>query len=201
VQAPDFTTNDPLAAPESGAMPSGLTEEGRPYIGQPDALVTFYEFADFQCPHCKAYTVGPAKDIKQEYVANGKARVVFVNFAFLGDESTAAARAGHCAAQQGKFWEMHDWLFANQGATPNTGAFGHSRLVEFAENLGLDRNAFDTCMIDPATADFVQADKDFGVSKSVNSTPSFLVGETLIPGGSDKEIADLRTALNNASAQ
>lgn len=203
LKAPDFGTAEPVAGgAESGtAIPSGMTEDGRPYLGPADAPVTFYEFADFQCPHCRAYTTGPAKEINRDYVASGKAKLVFVNFAFLGDESTAAARAAHCAAEQGKFWPMHDWLYANQGTTANTGAFNHGKLLELAEKSGLDRNAFETCLNDPATAEFVQADKDFGVAKSVNSTPSFLVGERLIAGGAEKNIEDLRTALDNAATQ
>jgi len=179
------------------AIPTGTTEDGRPFVGNADAPVTIYEFADFQCPHCKAYTVEDSKAIKTDFVARGTARIVFVNFPFLGDESRLAARAALCASEQGNFWDYHDWLFHNQATVSNSGGFSRDRLVQIAEGVGLDTAAFDTCLDDTAMADKVKADQDLGTQYGVNSTPSFLIDDQLLAGPA---LPTLREAIEKAAA-
>lgn len=194
--APAFSSES--AADVAGVgdtIPSGVTADGKPYLGYPQATVTITEFADFQCPHCKAYTMESASEIKKNYVANGKAKIVFMNFAVLGDESLTAAKAAVCATEQGKFWKMHDYLYANQPAISNQGAFNQDNLLAIGEKVGLDKKKMETCMNNEATAKRVQAEKDFGVSKSVDATPSFLIGDVKVAGG---DVAKIREALDHA---
>lgn len=185
------------AAPTGIERPSGVDEDGRPYIGKEDAPVTVYEFADFQCPHCKAFTLDDAPVIKADYVDKGVVKLVFVNFPFMGDESNQAARAALCGSEQGKFWDMHDWLFANQAELSNTGGFSRDRLGEIAENAGLDVEAFKACLEDPAIIDRAKADRDFGGQVGVDSTPSFLINEQLLAG---PNLLSLREAIDQAAA-
>jgi protein-disulfide isomerase len=184
-------------APAGIERPSGVDEDGRPYIGKEDAPVTVYEFADFQCPHCKAFTMDDAPVIKADYVDKGVVKLVFVNFPFMGDESNQAARAALCGSEQGKFWDMHDWLFANQAELSNTGGFSRDRLSEIAESAGLDVEAFNACLVDPAIIDRAKADRDFGGQVGVDSTPSFLINEQLLAGPT---LLSLREAIDQAAA-
>lgn len=179
-------------------LESGMTDDGRPYVGKADAPVTVMEFADFQCPHCRDFSQIDAKAIKTDYVAKGVVKLVWVNFPFLGDESIQAARAATCAGEQGKFWEMHDWLFANQAAASNSGGFAPARLQEMAAGIGLDAEAFGACLDDEATAERVKADRQFGDENGVDSTPSFMIGDTMLKGAT---VQSLRDAIDAAAAQ
>jgi len=182
-------------------LEAGVSEDGYPVLGSADAPVTFYEFADFQCPHCKDHHDIYAKRINRDYVATGKAKMVWVTFAFQGDESINAAKAGYCALDQSpeQFWTLHDWLFENQAAIANTGGFAPARLALMADQIGLDVAAFDACFADPATLERVEAGKAFAIEKGVESTPSFLVGETLVAGTGEENLVPLRQALDTAS--
>lgn len=189
-----------ILPPESASVPAGVetgvTEDGRPYMGSSDAPVTFYEFADFQCSHCRDFSQITAESIKSDFIVPGKARLVWVNFPILGPESTEAAKGGFCAAEQGLFWEYHDWVFANQPFTPNSGRYSRSGLQALAEQVeGLDAAAFGTCLGATATAAKVADDNKMANDRSVQNTPSFLVGETLVVGG---DVAGLREALDAA---
>lgn len=90
-------------------------------IGEPDARITLTAFEDFQCPFCLRFTLLNEPVIIEEYVLTGKVRFEFKHFPILGDESGAAAIAGSCAADQGRFWALHRRLFLAQldaGQTP-----------------------------------------------------------------------------------
>jgi protein-disulfide isomerase len=95
-------------------------------LGDANAPITLEEYADFQCPACGSFARGTIKQIEDKYVANGTVKIVFRHFAFIGEESIRAAEASECANEQGKFWEMYDTLFANQGGE-NVGDFADDK--------------------------------------------------------------------------
>jgi protein-disulfide isomerase len=168
-----------------------MTEDGRPYLGSAAAPVTVYEFADFQCPHCRDFSHLATPTLRDEYIATGRARLVWVNNPILGDESTQAAKAGHCAAEQGEFWAYHDWLFANQAALYNSGAFSTDRLTQMAAAVeGMDATAFGECLSSTEAAEAVSRDQQFGRESGVSQTPSFLVGKTLVEGGDLQKVKE-----------
>jgi protein-disulfide isomerase len=198
---PTILARDPAMGMDQPEF-SGVDADGRPFLGKADAPAVFYEFADFQCPHCREYSLFQGKAIEKDLLATGKAKLVWVGFPFMDDgsgeqESVNAQMAGQCGAQQGKFWEVHDWLFTNQSTIANQGHFNKDQLAIVAEKAGLDTALFATCMEDPKTAEFVQKDKDFAIEKSVNSTPSFYLAATekLYEGAGPQELQDLRAAL------
>src|SRR6266496_2945395 len=121
-------------------MPSGEY-----FLGRADAPVTFEMFGDFQCPACGEFarTVEPA--FIQSYVDTGNVKFVWRDYAWIGDESVAAAQAGRCAGRQGQFWAYHDYLYAHQRGE-NLGQFSAENLEAFGASLGLDSVAFTTCM-------------------------------------------------------
>ncbi|MBV5349878.1 DsbA family protein, partial [bacterium] len=84
----------------------------------------------------------------------------------------------YCAGDQGKFWEMHDLILANQSGE-NQGAFVDSRLMQFAETLKLDMNEFETCFNANKYKDLIQQDMKDGIAGGVQATPSFVMTYTV----------------------
>jgi protein-disulfide isomerase len=120
-------------------------------------------------------------EIVKQYVDTGKVQMVFKHYAFLGPESQWAAVASECAADQGKFWEYHDKLYGSQQGE-NQGAFNKDKLIGFAEELGLDRAAFEECLNSDATLDRVQADVSEGQQLGVRGTPNFFINGKPVSG-------------------
>jgi protein-disulfide isomerase len=121
-----------------------------------------------------------------EYVNSGKVRLAYWHFAFLGEESTWAAEATECAADQDKFWEYHDLLFEKQ-AGENQGAFNKDNLKAFAAEMGLDTAAFDECLDTGKYTEIVQQDTATAQQIGVQSTPSFVVNGQPIIGAQPYE--------------
>lgn len=190
-----------LTYPADKPLPFGKTEDGHPYLGQADAPVTFTEFADFQCPHCKQHNDVFAREIAKTFIETGKAKMVWMTFPILGDgseddESVLASMAGYCALDQGKFWEMHDWLFENQGVAGNQGQFSRDRLRKIAERMALDLTKWDACMDGTDARDKAKKDADRAKEIGIGSTPSFMVGETIVEGTGQDKMAELAAALD-----
>ncbi|HMJ80510.1 MAG TPA: thioredoxin domain-containing protein [Candidatus Dormibacteraeota bacterium] len=143
-------------------------------LGKADAPVTIDVWADFQCPGCGQFTRLVAPQIVDNYVTPGKAKIVYHDYAFLGQESVDAAVAARCAEQQGKFWAYHDYLFANQSGE-NQGAFSRDRLLQIAAAVDLDKTAFTSCLDDPATLQAVQAETQQGYQQGITGTPTIYV--------------------------
>jgi protein-disulfide isomerase len=150
-------------------------------LGDAKAPVTVEVYADFQCPVCGQFDRGTLKQIEDKYVKNGKVRIVFNHYAFIGDESTRAAEASECANAQGKFWEYADTLFNNQ-AGENQGAFSDANLEKFAQQVGLDMDKYRTCMQQNTYLGKVQASTQAGTQRGVNSTPTVFINGQLTRG-------------------
>jgi protein-disulfide isomerase len=107
-------------------------------------------------------------------------RFGYLNFAFLGDESQWAAEAAECAGDQDKFWEFHDYLFSHQNGE-NQGAFSKENLKGFAADMGLDTQAFNTCLDSGKYTQLVTDQTNLGRQLGVQSTPTFAVnGQPLV---------------------
>ena len=119
--------------------------------------VLIRESGDFQCPSCRAFFRSIEPQIRAAYIAPGKARLEWHDFAWIGPESRDAANAARCAGDQGKFWPYHDLLYQNQGGE-NSGTFTKDRLKSFGGSLGLDAAAFNACVDGGRHAGAVQAD-------------------------------------------
>ena len=165
--------------PPSDPTPIALAD-GRA-IGAADAPVTLDVWADFQCPGCGIFTRATEGRIVRDYVASGKLRMVFHDYAFIGQESIDAAVAARAADAQGKFWPYHDWLFANQGRE-NKGAFRRDVLVAIAKQVGLDVSAFEAALDDPDLAAAVQTEFATGAKVPVKATPTLVIGDQVIQG-------------------
>lgn len=117
----------------------------------------------------------------ETYAESGKVRFEYKHFAFIGPESTQAALAAECANEQGKFWEYHDLLFANQNGE-NQGAFRNSVLKRLAEELGLDVDQFSSCLSSAKYRSVVEGDRREGQQRGVQSTPTIFVNDQKFEG-------------------
>lgn len=167
-------------------VPFGLTD-GRS-LGKTEAPVTIDIWSDFQCPACRDLSKLIEPALFESYVVPGTVRLVYHDAAFQGaraggsyDESVEAAAGARCAADQGAFWHMHNWLFANW-AGENEGAFAAPRLRAIAEGAGLDLMGWDACMATGTQQDAVRAETQSGVAQGINRTPTLLVNGTKLVG-------------------
>ncbi|MGI4834576.1 MAG: DsbA family protein [Janthinobacterium lividum] len=136
--------------------------------GAAQAPLQLVEYGDYQCSYCgQAY---PAVQAAQQALGD-KLAFVFRNFPLteVHPHAQQAALAAEAAAQQGKFWQMHDALYEHQNQLDD------AHLLGFAQQLGLDVNKFKQDLRAPATASKVEADFESGVRSGVNGTPSFFV--------------------------
>ncbi len=187
--APTLTSMPPTATPQTGVDPAlmaVLISKMRHFIGEADAPVTIIEFGDYQCPYCGRFVTNTWPQIDAQYVQSGQVRFGFWNFAFLGPESTWAAEAAECAADQGKFWEYHDKLYSSQMGE-NQGAFNKDNLKAFAAELGLDTQAFNACLDSGKYTALIQEDANTAGAYA-HSAPTFLVNDQSIVGAKSFEV-------------
>ena len=173
-------TPTPDAAALNALMDQAI-EGTRHFKGNEDAAITMIEFADYQCPFCGRHFQQVQPQIDLQYLDSDQIRFGYYNMAFLGAESTWAAEAAECAADQDKFWEFHDYLYNNQGGE-NQGVFSKENLKKFAGTLGLDATAFNDCLDSGKYTALVQEDTASARSLGLSSTPSFLINGQKIVG-------------------
>lgn len=159
------------------AIDQAVLLEGALHVDGPDnARVTIVEFSDFECPACRAVEPLLAQ-MRMQYPDD--VRFVYRHYPLLQIHPHAelAARAAVAAAGQDKFWEMHDWLFANQdtwaGATSQADA--QEMMITAAEQLGLDKTVFTEALQSDTVKSTVAADMALGSQLGVNSTPTIYV--------------------------
>jgi len=153
-------------------------------LGSPSAPVQVIEFADFECPSCAQFATVTAPDIKTRLVNTGQISYRFYDFPLPQHRnSIPASNAAACANDQGKFWEMHDAIFAGQFDW-NTQATGNpKRFFEgYARQVGLDVAAWESCYDSGKHLARIEANRREGERRMVNSTPTFIIGTRMIPG-------------------
>ncbi len=145
-----------------------------PSKGPAAAPVTIVEFSDFQCPYCSKAEETVTKVMKSY---DGKVRVVFRDFPLpFHPQAEKAAEAAHCAGDQGKYWEMHEKLFANQKALEPPALKG------YAKDLSLDQGKFDKCLDSGDKAKVVDSNRKAGEKVGVTGTPAFFVNGYQLSG-------------------
>jgi protein-disulfide isomerase len=162
----------------------GFNMAGDEYRGDINAPLTIIEFSDFQCPYCQRHNAETQPVLDEKYVDTGKVLWVYKHFPLsIHPQAPAAAIAAECAADQGKFWEMHDALFNSVqewSIDDPTEVF-----KSLAANVGLDADAFAACLTDPAIEARVSSDEGEG-EQFVQGTPTFIVVHgnqgSIIPG-------------------
>ncbi len=189
--APQGDQQIPVWATAAGLKPDpkrpGYTLAGDEYRGNPDAKVVVVEFSDFQCPFCRRHVQDTQPTLDKTFVDTNEILWVFKNFPLsIHPQAPAAAVAAECAADQGKFWEMHELLFKDAApwsiSNPNP-VFG-----ELAKQLELNVEQFTKCLAETGETSAqqrVQSDIEDGKA-FVQGTPTFIIlfnGEgRIIPG-------------------
>jgi len=146
--------------------------------GQDSAPATLVEYFRFDCSHCADFALNTAPSIAQDYVDTGKLRIVFhpLSLASSGDVLTAS-EAALCAGEQSHYWDYHDLVFANFSTT---NPYSTDHLNQYAKDLGLDTNAFNSCLDSGKYKDQIVNDTNSDISAGINSTPTFYLGKTSV---------------------
>jgi protein-disulfide isomerase len=167
--------------------------KGAPTRGGKKALVTMVEFSDFQCPFC-ARVQPTLERLLKEY--QGDVRVAWRDLPLpFHDKAAPAAIAARAAGRQGKFWELHDLLFAHQQELDSASIAGH------AEKLGLDMAKFRADLADESLARAVAADGAMAARLGARGTPSFFVNGTFLSGAQPYETFKERIDAELAKAR
>jgi protein-disulfide isomerase len=160
--------------------PKVAVEATGPSKGPSSAPITIVEFSDFECPYCvKAEPT--VKALLAKYP--DKIRLVYRDFPLpMHARAPKAAEAAHCAGDQGKYWEMHEKLFANAQKLEVADLKAHAREIQ-----GIDGAKFDRCLDSSEKAQLVEKNKKAGEEAGVNGTPAFFINGRLISGAQPLE--------------
>ena len=155
--------------------PVEIDIEGRPVYGEPNAPVTVVVFADFECGHCKREAPVLRSTIEQ---FRGRAKLVYKHYPLpFHKRAKIAAVAAEAAHDEGKFWKMHDLVFANQEKLSD------ADLEAYAQQLGLDMGKFKAAMADKDHVARVEKDQKDGSKLGISGTPTVYVnGRHMIEG-------------------
>jgi protein-disulfide isomerase len=162
------TGNQPPEEPELNVQIS----DSDPILGNPNAKISMVEFSDFQCPFCQRAVTGPLADFQEsDYFKDGEVNLVFKHLPLNSIHPFAqkAAEASECANRQGMFWEYHDLLFENQNA------LDVDSLKQYAVQLGLDTEAFNSCLDNDEARSKVLQDLAQASAAGARGTPYFVI--------------------------
>ena len=179
--------------PELPAVVENVSIDDDPILGPEDAPVTIVEFSDFECPFCQRSAEEVLPLILEQYPE--QVRLVYRDFPLtqIHPQALPAALASECADDQGKFWEYHDLLFANQSALDD------ASLKAYAAQVGLDEAVFDQCYTSQEHLDEVGGDYQDGITYGVSGTPAFFVNGLRIVGA--QPFAVFQQAIDQALAE
>lgn len=151
----------------------GVKIDDDPVKGDANAPITIVEFSDYECPFCKRSNDQVISRIDKEYIETGKVKFVFRDFPLgFHKQAIPAAVAANCAGEQGKYWEVHDFLFQSKNNV------NQAAVLNAAESLGLDKAKLQACMDDPSKVAEVNKDMEEGKKYGVRGTPSYFIGKT-----------------------
>lgn len=157
--------------------------KNRPTLGNASAPVTIVEFADFGCPFSRTSSF-VMRSLATKYP--NKFQYIYRDFPLIELHPLAqtASEAAACANEQGKFWEYHDKLYQNQDALEDTS------FEQFATQLNLDTDRFNTCLGAHTYTKQVEQDYQDGFAAGVRGTPTFFINGNRIPGSIPQNILE-----------
>jgi protein-disulfide isomerase len=154
-----------------------LLSDDDPFKGDENAPVTIVEWSDFQCPFCARFYKDTMAQIEERYVKTGKVKIVYRDFPLsFHPFALKAAEAAECADEQGRFWDMHDKIFGNQGS------LNEENLELWAQEIGLEYAKFNDCMDSGKMAAEVNKDLEDGSAAGIRGTPGFIINGKLVSG-------------------
>ena len=141
--------------------------------GNVAAPVTIVEFGDFGCPACRQWhRSGIKEQVQREF--GDEVRFVFRHFPVITAQSPQAAAASQCAADQGEFWQYHDYLYENANG------LAIDQLKGYAADIGLDTAQFNSCVDSGQHEDYVSADLELARRSGARGTPTFMVNGQIV---------------------
>ena len=172
-------------------------------LGDPNAPVQILEFADFQCPACERFATITGPDVRKRIVDAGLASYRFYDFPLaIHRNAFNASLAAACANDQGKFWEYHDRLFLGQPEWSDE-RNPKGTYAGYARELGLDVARWEQCYESREHERTIIANRAEGERRQINQTPTFVIGNRVVPGAIsyDQFRALVDTALAEARAR
>jgi protein-disulfide isomerase len=186
-------TSSPVA--EATEAPSfkryDIPSKGFYAIGPANAPITIVEFSDYQCPFCRRWHQEVYEPLLAAYP--GKIKLVYRNFPLtsIHPDAMGAAEAALCAGEQDAYWPYHEKLFSSESLSTQT-------FLEYAQELSLNVDKFQSCLNDHKYRATIQADSDFAANLGISSTPTFFINGLAVVGAQplsvfkqviDKELA------------
>lgn len=160
-----------------GAAPAAppnttLNVDGYPSKGEPGARLTLVEYSDYQCPFCGRHIRDTFPQIERDYIKTGKIKYVFKDLPLVSihPQALKAAEGAACAAEQGKYWEMHEQLFNNQRA------LGSSELSLHAQAVGINVLSFQQCLFSGKHAGRINQSMAEAQDSGISGTPTIVLG-------------------------
>jgi protein-disulfide isomerase len=161
-----------------------------PMKGSPQAPLVLVEFSDYQCPFCARHFRQTMPELERDYIGPGKLRYAFRDFPLdsIHPQATEAAIVARCAGDQGKYWAMHDRLFAEQTTIAEKDWAAHARAV------GVDEAKLKQCVDGRTHAAAIRRDLTEGLRAGIRGTPMFFLGTLDSEGKTLKILGILRGA-------
>jgi len=155
--------------------------DGSPSTGPEDAPIVIVEFSDYQCPFCQKWHEEVYAKLLAAYP--GKIKFVYRNLPLtsIHPDAFPAAEAALCAGDQNAYWQFHDKLFSGK-------TLGSKIYSQYAEGLGLDMVAFESCITNRKYKAVVQGDSDFAVGLGIRSTPTFFINGIAVVGAQPLDV-------------
>ena len=163
--------------------PIKISSDNDPVIGSQDAAITIIEFSDFQCPFCARFHIETLPTIMDEYINEGKVKLVFRDFPIqsIHPNAVPASVAAECANEQEKFKEMHDILFERQNEWNNQETINAMELFnQYAREMELKQEQFESCLTSGKYVEEIQKDLNDGRTYGITGTPGFFIGNDKI---------------------
>jgi protein-disulfide isomerase len=171
-------------------------------MGKADAPVQVIEFGDFECPGCGNFATVTEPDIRTRLINTGVVGFRFYDFPLSQHKNSFTAHlAAACAADQGKFWEMHDRLYQGQDEWSDLVANVPDPLSIFrryAKELGLDVKSWEDCVVSQKYTAQIKGNQAEGVRRNVEQTPTIIIGDKQVNGVTYDEFKKL---VDDALAQ
>jgi protein-disulfide isomerase len=149
-----------------------------PALGPSDAPITIVEFSDFNCPYCQRFHIETFPALMESYP--DQIHFVYRDFPVVG--GLESALASECAHEQDSYWEYHNLLFSG------TQTRGTEGFLAYAEELGLDADAFEACLTEGRYADEVEADAMYAAGLGITGTPTFFINGIPLVGAQPLEV-------------
>lgn len=190
LQALEARQADAQAAAAAAVLTSERTlldrDPNAPVLGNPDGDVTVVEFFDYNCPYCKR----AMSEVDALLAEDGNVRLVMREWPILSEGSAFAARAALAARKQGKYLEMHNAMMGMRGKVEA------DTVLRVAGKIGLDIEKLKADMQSPEIEEHIATSMRLAEALGFNGTPSFVIGDQLIPGFVEKaQLAEVVTAV------